>query len=119
MRPSRVTPVSNSITMPSRRCAIATNSSRRLNTSFTGRFAARASAATWASKCRSHFAPNPPPSSGTTIRTFASGICSVCATPARAAYGTWVEDQIVTSSPCHCATTARGSIGTPCEASET
>ncbi len=53
------------------------------------------------------------------MRTFASGTCRVWATPDRAAYGTCVEDQIVTSSPCHCATTARGSIGTPCEASET
>ena len=83
--PSRVTPVSNSIAMPSRRWAIAVNSSSREKTSFTGRFAARASAATCPSKCRSHFAPNPPPSSGTTIRTFASGMSRVCATPARAA----------------------------------
>ena len=105
--------------MPSRRCAIALNSSSRENTSLTGRLAARASAATWPSKCRSHFAPNPPPSSGTTMRTSASGISSVCATPARAAYGTCVEDHTVTLSPCHCAITARGSIGTPCEASET
>ena len=48
-------------------------------------------------------------------RTCDSGICSVCATPARAAYGTCVDVQTVTWSPCHCATTARGSIGTPCD----
>src|SRR4029077_13400603 len=66
-----------------------------------------------------HFAPKPPPSNGTTTRTSDSGIASVRATPARAAYGTWVDDQMVTLSPCHCATTARGSIGTPWDASET
>ena len=94
--PSRVTPVSNSIAMPSRRWAITRNSSSRENTSLTGRLAARAIAATWPSKWRSHLAPKPPPSSGTTMRTSASGTCRVAATPARAAYGTWVEDQIVT-----------------------
>jgi hypothetical protein len=52
------------------------------------------------------------------MRTLASGTWSVCATPERAAYGTCVEDQIVTSSPRQCATTARGSIGTPCDASD-
>ena len=35
------------------------------------------------------------------------------ATPARAANGVWVEDHTVTRSPCHSATIARGSIGTP------
>ena len=78
-------PVSSSITIPSRRWSIATNSSRREKTSFTGRRAARASAATCASKWKSHLAPKPPPSSGTTIRTCDSGICSVWATPSRAA----------------------------------
>ena len=63
--------------------------------------AARASAATWASKWKSHFAPKPPPSRGTTTRTFDSGIPSVWATPARATNGTCVDDQIVTRSPCH------------------
>ena len=29
------------------------------------------------------------------------------------------EDQTVTRSPCHCARTARGSIGTPCDPSAT
>ena len=33
--------------------------------------------------------------------------------PPRAAYGTCVDVHTVTLSPCHCATTARGSIGTP------
>ncbi len=81
-------PVSNSSTIPSRRWSIAMNSSSREKTSFTGRPAARASAATCASKWKSHLAPKPPPSSGTITRTFASGICSVCATPERAMYGT-------------------------------
>ena len=67
----------------------------------------------WPSKWKSHFAPKPPPRSGTITRTSDSGIPSVCATPERAAYGTCVDDQTVTRSPCHCATTARGSIGTP------
>ena len=53
------------------------------------------------------------------MRTFDSGICSVCATPPRAANGTWVDDQTVTLSPCHWAMIARGSIGTPCEQSAT
>ena len=105
--------------MPSRRWPTAKNSSRREKTSLTGRPAARASAATWPSKWKSHFAPKPPPSSGTITRTFDSGIPSVWATPARAAYGTWVDDQTVTLSPCHCATIARGSIGTPCTGSVT
>jgi hypothetical protein len=39
------------------------NSSRRENTSLTGRRAARASAATWASKWGSHLPPKPPPRS--------------------------------------------------------
>ena len=51
--------------MPSRRWPTATNSSRREKTSLTGRRAARASAATWPSKWKSHLAPKPPPSSGT------------------------------------------------------
>src|SRR5213076_2028912 len=33
--------------------------------------------------------------------------------------GTWVDDQTVTRSPCHCATIARGSIGAPCDPSAT
>ena len=40
------------------------------------------------------------------------GISSVSATPALAANGTCVDDQIVTWSPCHSARIARGSIGT-------
>ena len=71
--------------MPSRRWSGATNSSSREKTSFTGRPAARASAATWPSKWKSHFEPKPPPSSGTTMRTCDSGICRTWATPARAA----------------------------------
>ena len=39
------------------------------------------------------------------------------ATPLRAMKGTCVDDQIVTLSPCHCATTAWGSIGTACDMS--
>ena len=53
------------------------------------------------------------------MRTWDWGSCRTCATPALAAYGTWVELQIVTLSPCHCARSARGSIGAPCEASAT
>ena len=117
--PSFFTPVSSSITMPSRRWSGAMNSSCREKTSFTGRRAARASAATWPSKWKSHLEPNPPPSSGTMMRTCDSGISSTVATPERAANGTWVEDQTVTLSPCHCAMMARGSIGTPCEQSAT
>ena len=117
--PSLRAPVVSSITIPSRRWPTAKNSSCREKTSFTGRRAARASAATWASKWKSHFAPKPPPRSGTTTRTWDSGIPSVYATPARATYGTWVDDQTVTRSPSHCATTARGSIGTPCVGSVT
>ena len=51
------------------------------------------------------------------IRTFDSGIFSVSATPLRAANGVCDEVQTVTRSPCQSATTARGSIGTPCEPS--
>ena len=105
--------------MLSRRWSGAMNSSSRVNTSFTGRLVARASAATCASKWKSHLEPKPPPSSGTMTRTFDSGIASVSATPLRAANGVCVEDQTVTRSPCHWATTARGSIGTPCEPSAT
>jgi hypothetical protein len=47
----------------------ARNSSRRVSTSRTGRRAARASAATWASKWKSHLPPKPPPSVGTITRT--------------------------------------------------
>ena len=53
------------------------------------------------------------------MRTFDSGIWSVCATPPRAAYGTWVDVQTVTLSPFHCAMIARGSMGAPCEQSAT
>ena len=53
------------------------------------------------------------------MRTCDSGICSVWATPERAANGTCVELQTVTRSPCHCAISARGSIGAPCDASAT
>ncbi len=105
--------------MPSRRWPTAKNSSWRVKTSFTGRPALRASAATWPSKWKSHLAPNPPPRSGTITRTCDSGIGIVCATPARAAYGTCVDVQTVTLSPLHCAITARGSIGTPCTGSVT
>ena len=62
------------MTIPSRRWPTATNSSRREKTSLTGRPAARASAATCPSKWKSHFAPKPPPRSGTITRTFDSGI---------------------------------------------
>ena len=40
-------------------------------------------------------------------------------TPLRAANGTCVDVQIVTWSPDHCATIARGSIGAACEPSAT
>src|SRR6185503_19189986 len=93
--PSLRAPVVSSITTPSRRWPTAKNSSCREKTSFTGRRAARASAATCASKWKSHFAPKPPPRSGTTTLTWDSGIPSVYATPARATYGTWVEDHPV------------------------
>ena len=46
--------------------------------------AARASAATWPSKWKSHLAPKPPPSSGTITRTCDSGICSVVGDAGRA-----------------------------------
>ena len=105
--------------MPSRRWSGTVNSSRRENTSLTGRRAARASAATWASKCGSHLPPKPPPSSGTITRTLDSGSCSVWATVLRAGNGTWVDDQIVTWSPSHCAITACGSIGAACDMSAT
>ena len=39
--------------------------------------------------------------------------------PDRVSNGTCVEDQTVSFSPCHCATIARGSIGTAWEASAT
>jgi hypothetical protein len=39
--------------------------------------------------------------------------------PSRAANGTWVELHTVTRSPLHCASTARGSIGAPWDASAT
>ena len=81
--------------------------------------AARASAATWASKWKSHLAPKPPPSSGTTIRTCDSGCPRQWATPERASYGVWLDVWTVTRSPDHCATSACGSIGTPCEESAT
>ena len=95
------------------------NSSRRENTSRTGRAAARASAATCASKWNSHLPPNPPPRCGTMTRTSASGSCRVVATPERAMNGTCVDVQTVTLSPCHSATIARGSIGTACDMSAT
>ena len=85
----------------------------------TGRRAARASAATWASKWKSHLAPKPPPSRGTTIRTCDSAMPRQCATPERASYGVWLEVWTVTRSPDHCATIACGSIGTPWEESAT
>ena len=53
------------------------------------------------------------------MRTCDSGICSVWAIPPRAAYGTCVDVHTVTLSPCHCAMTARGSIGTPWDQSVT
>ncbi len=46
------------------------------------------------------------------MRTLLAGSSSVSMTPLRAANGTCVEVQIVTWSPDHCATMARGSIGT-------
>ena len=98
---------------------VATNSSSRVKTSFTGRFAARASAAVWGSKWPSHLAPKPPPMCGTLTRTAFSGSWSVSATSVRAAKGTCVDDQICTLSPCHSATMARGSIGTPDDPSAT
>jgi hypothetical protein len=49
------------MTMPSRRWSGAMNSSRREKTSFAGRFALRATAATCASKWNSHLPPKPPP----------------------------------------------------------
>ena len=85
--------------MPSRRWSGAMNSSWREKTIFTGRREARASAATWASKWKSHLEPKPPPSSGTMMRTCDSGICSVWATPERAANGTCVELHTVTRRP--------------------
>jgi hypothetical protein len=59
----------------------------------------------------------PPPSNGTMTRTLAWGTSNAAATVVRAAYGTWLDVQMVTRSPCHSATTARGSMGTPCEGS--
>ena len=94
--PSFRTPVSSSMTMPSRRWSGAMNSSRREKTSFAGRFALRATAATCASKWNSHLPPKPPPRWGTITRTWFSAICSVWATPARALNGTCVDDQMVT-----------------------
>ena len=43
------------------------------------------------------------PSVGTTIRTFASGMSSVRATPARAPNGACVDDHTVTPPPRHSA----------------
>ena len=72
-----MTPVSSSITWPSRRWSGAMNSSRREKTSRTGRPAARARAATCASKWNSHLPPKPPPRCGTITRTWprASAAC--------------------------------------------
>ena len=53
------------------------------------------------------------------MRTLLAGSSSVSMTPLRAANGTCVEVQIVTWSPDHCATIARGSIGVACEPSAT
>jgi hypothetical protein len=53
------------------------------------------------------------------MRTCASGSFRVVATPLLAMNGTCVDDQIVTRSPCHCAITAWGSIGTACDMSAT
>ena len=53
------------------------------------------------------------------MRTLLVGSSSVSQTPARASNGTWVLVQIVTLSPSHWATTARGSIGAAWLASAT
>ena len=53
------------------------------------------------------------------MRTWPSGISRVVATPERAMYGTWVDDQTVTLSPCHWAIAACGSIGTAWDMSAT
>ena len=53
------------------------------------------------------------------MRTLLAGSSSVSMTPLRAANGTCVDVQIVTWSPDHCATMARGSIGAACEPSAT
>ena len=118
--PSARAPVSSSITIPSRRWPTATNSSRREKTSLTGRprrarergdvpleveVALGAEAAAEQRHDDAH------------VR--GSGIWSTWATPSRAAYGTCVDVQTVTLSPCHWAITARGSIGTPCTGSVT
>ena len=81
--------------------------------------ALRASAAMCASWWKPHLPPNPPPRCGTITRTRLSGSSSVSAMPDRVSNGTCVEDQTVSFSPCHCATIARGSIGTAWEASAT
>ena len=51
------------------------------------------------------------------IRTLFIAISRVWATPSWTMYGTWVDDQMVTWSPCHSAMIARGSIGTACDPS--
>ena len=53
------------------------------------------------------------------MRTLLAGSSSVSMTPLRAANGTCVEVQIVTWSPDHWATMARGSIGAAWEPSAT
>ena len=53
------------------------------------------------------------------MRTLLAGSSSVSMTPLRALNGTCVDVQIVTWSPDHWATMARGSIGVACEPSAT
>src|SRR6185369_14365787 len=57
--------------------------------------------------------PKPPPTSGATTRTLASGSSSAPATAVRTLKGTWVDDHTVRRSPSGTASTARPSMGTP------
>ena len=66
--------------------------------------ASTSSAVTWSLE------PKPPPTSGAMTRMFCSGMPKNADSANRSTCGIWVADQSVTSSPIHCATTARGSI---------
>ena len=106
--------------MPSRRWSGARNSSRREKTSFTGR--PRGARERGDVGLEVELALGAEAAAEAAARSrgrCASGSSSVSGTPLRAENGTCVDDQIVTWSPYHWATIARGSIGTACDPSAT